>query len=120
VKEIAAEPTYLDISIPPGKSFIQPIVKGHAALAYIFEGEGVFEAGDAEVGKPISHPRLIVFGDGDQISVRAADPGVRFLLISGKPLNEPIARWGPFVMNTQEEIEQTLEEIQNGTFIKKA
>jgi redox-sensitive bicupin YhaK (pirin superfamily) len=120
VKEIAAEPTYLDISIPPGKAFIQPIVRGHAALAYIFEGEGVFEAGDAEVGKPISHPRLIVFGDGDQISVRAADPGVRFLLISGKPLNEPIARWGPFVMNTQEEIEQTLEEIQNGTFIKKA
>jgi redox-sensitive bicupin YhaK (pirin superfamily) len=118
VKEIVAEPTYLDISIPPNGTFSQSIVRGHAAFAYIFKGEGVFENGDAEPGKPIPHPRLIVFGDGDQVSVRAADPGVRFLLVSGKPLNEPIARWGPFVMNTQEEIEQTLEEIKNGTFIK--
>ena len=117
VKEIVAEPTYLDISIPPNGTFSQSIVRGHAAFAYIFKGEGVFENGDAEPGKPIPHPRLIVFGDGDQVSVRAADPGVRFLLVSGKPLNEPIARWGPFVMNTQEEIEQTLEEIKNGTFI---
>jgi redox-sensitive bicupin YhaK (pirin superfamily) len=119
VKEIVAEPTYLDISIPPNGAFSQSIVRGHAALAYIFEGQGVFEADDAEAGKPIPHPRLVVFGDGDQVSVRAADPGVRFLLVSGKPINEPIARWGPFVMNTQEEIEQTLEEIQNGTFIQK-
>jgi redox-sensitive bicupin YhaK (pirin superfamily) len=118
VKEIAAEPTYLDVSIPANGSFSQPIARSHAALAYIFEGEGVFEAGDAEANKPISHSRLVVFGDGDQVSVRAADPGARFLLVSGKPLNEPIARWGPFVMNTQEEIKQTLEEIQNGTFIK--
>jgi redox-sensitive bicupin YhaK (pirin superfamily) len=119
VKEIVAEPTYLDISIPPNGAFSQSIVRGHAALAYIFEGQGVFEADDAEAGKPIPHPRLIVFGDGDQVSVRAADPGVRFLLVSGKPINEPIARWGPFVMNTQEEIEQTLEELKNGTFIQK-
>jgi redox-sensitive bicupin YhaK (pirin superfamily) len=118
VKEIVAEPTYLDISIPPNGTFSQSIVRGHAAFAYIFKGEGVFENGDAEPGNPISHPRLIVFGDGDQVSVRAADPGVRFLLVSGKPLNEPIARWGPFVMNTREEIEQTLAEIKNGTFIK--
>jgi redox-sensitive bicupin YhaK (pirin superfamily) len=119
VKEIVAEPTYLDISIPPNGAFSQSIVRGHAALAYIFEGQGVFEADDAEAGKPIPHPRLVVFGDGDQVSVRAADPGVRFLLVSGKPINEPIARWGPFVMNTQEEIEQTLEELKNGTFIQK-
>jgi redox-sensitive bicupin YhaK (pirin superfamily) len=117
VKEIVAEPTYLDISIPPDGTFSQSIVRGHAAFAYVFEGEGIFETGGAEAGKPIFHPRLIVFGDGDQVSVRAADPGARFLLVSGKPLNEPIARWGPFVMNTQEEIEQTLEEIKNGTFI---
>jgi redox-sensitive bicupin YhaK (pirin superfamily) len=115
VKEIVAEPTYLDISIPPDGTFSQSIVRGHAAFAYVFEGEGVFEAGGAE---PIPHPRLIVFGDGDQVSMRASDPGVRFLLVSGKPLNEPIARWGPFVMNTQKEIEQTLEEIKNGTFIQ--
>ena len=112
VKEIVAEPTYLDISLPPNRTFSQPIVRGHAAFAYIFEGEGVFEA-----GKPIPHPRLVVFGDGDQVSVRAADPGVRILLVSGKPLNEPIARWGPFVMNTQEEIEQTLEDLRNGNFV---
>jgi len=112
VKEIVAEPTYLDISLPPNRTFCQPIVRGHAAFAYIFEGEGVFEA-----GKPIPHPRLVVFGDGDQVSVRAADPGVRFLLVSGKPLNEPIARWGPFVMNTQEEIEQTLEDLRSGNFV---
>jgi redox-sensitive bicupin YhaK (pirin superfamily) len=118
VKDIVAEPTYLDISLPPSKMFSQPIERDHAAFAYIFEGEGTFENGDAEPGKPISHPRLVVFGDGDQVSVRSADPGVRFLLVSGKPLNEPIARWGPFVMNTQREIEQTLEEIKNGTFIK--
>ncbi len=118
VKEIVAEPTYLDISIPPNGAFSHAIARDHAAFAYIFEGEGVFETGDAKPGKPIPHPRLIVFGDGDQASVRAAEPGVRFLLVSGKPLNEPIARWGPFVMNTQEEIEQTLEEIKNGTFIK--
>ena len=118
VKEIVADPTYLDISIPAGGTFSQPILRGHAAFAYIFEGEGIFEAGGAEVDKPIPHPRLIVFEDGDQVSVRATDPGARFLLVSGKPLNEPIARWGPFVMNTREEIEQTLEEIKNGTFIK--
>jgi redox-sensitive bicupin YhaK (pirin superfamily) len=113
VKEIVAEPTYLDISIPPNGTFSQSILRGQAVFAYIFEGQGVFEA-----GKPIPSPRLLVFGDGDQVSVRAADRGVRFLLVSGKPLNEPIARWGPFVMNTEEEIEQTLEEIKNGTFIK--
>jgi redox-sensitive bicupin YhaK (pirin superfamily) len=118
VKEIVAEPTYLDISIPSGGTFSQPIIRGHAAFAYIFEGEGIFETDGIDAGQPISRPRLVVFGDGDQVSVRASDPGVRFLLVSGKPLNEPIARWGPFVMNTQKEIEQTLEEIKNGTFIQ--
>ena len=118
VKEIVAEPTYLDISIPPNGAFSQSIERDHAAFAYVFEGEGIFEADDP-AGKPIPHPRLVVFGDGDRVTVRASGTGVRFLLVSGKPLNEPIARWGPFVMNTQEEIEQTLQEIKNGTFIKK-
>jgi redox-sensitive bicupin YhaK (pirin superfamily) len=118
VKEIVAEPTYLDISIPPNGAFSQSIVRDHAAFAYIFEGEGIFKADDA-AGKPIPHPRLVVFGDGDRVTVRAAEAGVRFLLVSGKPFNEPIARWGPFVMNTQEEIEQTLKELKNGTFIQQ-
>ena len=119
VKEIVADPTYLDISIPPNKMFSQPIERGHAAFAYIFEGEGLFDADETKTGKPITCPRLIVFGDGDLVSAHAADQGVRFLLVSGKPLNEPIARWGPFVMNTQAEIEQTLEELKNGTFIRE-
>jgi redox-sensitive bicupin YhaK (pirin superfamily) len=119
VKEIVADPTYLDISIPPNKTFSQSIVRDHAAFAYIFEGAVIFESSDSSTGKQITHPRLVVFDDGDLISARASDQGVRFLLISGKPLNEPIARWGPFVMNTQAEIEQTLEELKNGTFIQK-
>jgi redox-sensitive bicupin YhaK (pirin superfamily) len=118
VKDIVADPTYLDILIPPGKTFSQPIERSHAAFAYIFEGAGLFEESETKSGKPIAGPRLIVFSDGDYVSAHAADKGVRFLLISGKPLNEPIARWGPFVMNTQAEIEQTLEELKNGTFIK--
>ena len=118
VKEIFANPTYLDISIPPDKMFSQPVERGHAAFAYIFEGAGMFENGDRNTGKPLSSPRMIVFGDGDLVSAHSADQGVRFLLVSGKPLKEPIARWGPFVMNTQAEIEQTLEELKNGTFIK--
>ena len=119
VKDIVADPTYLDISIPPDKMFSQPIERGHAAFAYIFEGAGMFENDDQKTGTPFSSPRLIVFSDGDYVSAHAADQGVRFLLVSGKPLNEPIARWGPFVMNTQAEIEQTLEELKNGTFIQK-
>jgi hypothetical protein len=118
VREIVANPTYLDISIPPNKTFSQSIERGHAAFAYIFEGAEIFESGDSSAGKPISHPKLVVFSDGDLVSAHAADPGVRFLLISGKPLNEPIARYGPFVMNTQAEIEQALQDLENGTFIK--
>jgi len=118
VKEIVADPTYLDISIPPGGTFSQPIESGHAAFAYIFEGEGVLEAETSDTGTPIAGPRLILFGDGDRITARASDQGIRFLLVSGKPLNEPIARYGPFVMNTQAEIEQALQDLNNGTFIK--
>ena len=119
VKEIVAEPTYLDVRVPPNTSFSQAIASGHAAIAYVFEGEGTFGSDGSEKEPTIGQPRLIVFGDGDRVSVRAMDRGVRFLLIAGRPLNEPIARWGPFVMNTQAEIEQTLQEIQNDTFIQK-
>ena len=119
VKEIVADPTYLDISIPPNKMFSQPIESGQAAFAYIFEGAGLFEAETSDTGTAIAGPRLIVFDDGDLVTVRASAPGIRFLLVSGKPLNEPIARYGPFVMNTQAEIEQALEDLKNGTFIQK-
>ena len=118
VSEIFADPTYLDVSIPATESFTHPIAKGHTAFAYVFEGEGAFGGDDKKQGKSISHPRLIIFGAGDYIQARTRDNAVRFLLISGKPLNEPIARYGPFVMNTQEEIQQALEDLRNGTFVR--
>jgi redox-sensitive bicupin YhaK (pirin superfamily) len=119
VKDIIADPIYLDISVPPDSSFSQAIAGDHAAIAYVFEGEGRFSAGETGQKTAVGHPRLIVFGDGEQISVRATDQGLRFLLIAGKPLGEPIARYGPFVMTTEAEIEETLTELKSGTFLQK-
>jgi len=118
VTEIYADPTYLDISIPASKFCSQPIAKGHAAFAYVFEGDGDFGITDSGVEESIPSPRLVVFDDGDAIRVRAGQKGVRFLLISGQPLHEPIARYGPFVMNTQAEIQQALDDLRNGTFVR--
>lgn len=120
VTEIFVDPEYLDVSIPTGSSFEQPIKQGHTAFAYVFEGEGIF--GDFEFNSPnkgtsVPATYLAVFSDGDAVRVLAPQ-GVRFLLISGKPLKEPIARYGPFVMNTPEEIQQALEDLQNNTFVK--
>jgi len=119
VKAIVAEPTYLDVSIPSGATFYRSIERGHAAFAYVFEGAGFFESGAKDTEQAIAQPRLIVFDDGDRVTANASDQGVRLLLVSGKPLHEPIARYGPFVMNTQAEIEQALQDLKNGTFIKK-
>jgi len=110
VTGIAADPIYLDVSVPSDASFTQPISRGHSAFAYVFEGEGNF------AGKIVSNLRLVVFGDGDFVEVKTTNSPVRFLLVSGKPLGEPVARYGPFVMNSREEIEQTLRELQEGTF----
>ena len=118
VTEIAADPTYLDISIPAGSTFAHAIEIGHAAFAYAFEGEGAFGITDTEDGETVFHPKLVIFGDGDSIQVQATTQPVRFLLVSGKPLNEPIARYGPFVMNTREEIEQALRDLRAGTFVQ--
>jgi len=117
VTGIAANPIYLDVFVPAHGAFIQPIHRGHTAFAYMFEGEGKF-AGDVKAdGATVSHPRLVVLGDGDSVKVVTGKTPVRFLLVSGKPLHEPIARYGPFVMNTEEEIEQTLQELRQGTFV---
>lgn len=113
VSGIAAAPTYLDVSLPARSSFKQEIAEGHSAFAYVFEGRAAFDAGH----RSISHTRLVVFSDGDHVEVGAGDSPVRFLLVSGKPLNEPIARYGPFVMNTREEIEQALKDLRSGTFV---
>jgi quercetin 2,3-dioxygenase len=109
---IAAEPTYLDVALANGGSFVQPIARGHSAFAYVFEGEARFGE------NLVAAPKLVVWGDGEIVEIRAEKSPARFLLVSGKPLNEPIARHGPFVMNTREEIEQTLRELRDGTFIR--
>ena len=115
ISGIAADPTYLDVALAPGGSFVHSIPRGHAAFAYLFEGAARFGGEDSA---EVTAPRLAVLGDGDTVEARAESSPARFLLVSGKPLNEPIARCGPFVMNTQEEIEQTLRELQAGTFIR--
>jgi redox-sensitive bicupin YhaK (pirin superfamily) len=115
ISGIAAEPTYLDVALAPGGAFVQPIPRGHSAFAYVFEGDARFGAEDSTV---VAAPKLVVWEDGDRIEVRADKSPARFLLVSGAPLNEPIARYGPFVMNTQEEIQQTLRELQQGTFAR--
>ena len=112
VTGVAADPAYLDISLPAGVSFNHAIPRGHTAFAYIFEGESLF--GD----KSVDAPNLVVLSDGDSLNVRAGKKGARFLLISGKPLGEPVARYGPFVMNTEGEIRQALLDLERGTFVK--
>ena len=117
VTGIAADPTYLDVFIPAHTSFSQPIERGHTAFAYVFAGEARFQDGENTNDPLISHPHLVVFGDGDFVTVMTGTNSVRLLLISGLPLGEPIARYGPFVMNTEQEIEQTLLELRQGTFV---
>jgi redox-sensitive bicupin YhaK (pirin superfamily) len=118
VTEIAADPTYLDVMMSASQSFAHPVERGHSAFAYVFEGSGLFGETSQGKGQVVTHPRLVVFADGDGIEVQTTDEPVRFLLVSGKPLNEPIARYGPFVMNTPEEIQQALRDLRNGTFVR--
>lgn len=117
VSGIAADPIYLDVFVPAHTAFIQPIERGHTAFAYISDGEAKFASDDSGGETMIPHPRLVVLGDGDTLKVVTAEKPVRFLLVSGKPLHEPIARYGPFVMNTREEIEQALLDLRQGTFV---
>jgi redox-sensitive bicupin YhaK (pirin superfamily) len=121
VTEIFADPMYLDVNIPTGSSFEQPIKPGHTAFAYIFQGEGTFEELDPKSQEKetiVQSTKLVIFGDGDYIKAKSKKTPFRFLLISGKPLNEPIARYGPFVMNTTDEIEQAIKDLQNHEFVK--
>ncbi len=118
VTEIAADPTYLDVSVSPGVTFSQPVPRGHAAFVYVFEGEGTVGVGEGDQGTGSVAPKLLILGDGDEVTVHASAKPVRFLLVSGKPLHEPIARYGPFVMNTRGEIQQALDDLRNGTFVR--
>jgi redox-sensitive bicupin YhaK (pirin superfamily) len=113
VRGIAADPTYLDVFVPARASFVQPIPEKDSAFAYLFEGEARFD----DRATIVAAPRLVVWSEGDRVEVTTAESPVRFLLVSGKPLHEPIARYGPFVMNTRAEIEQALADLRQGTFV---
>jgi len=121
VTEIAAAPLYMDVQLAPASRFIYPIPSRHTALAYVFEGTGEF-SGDLSTGsgqEVVESVSMVVFNDaGDQLEVKS-DAGVRFMLIAGAPFKETIVPYGPFVMNTVEEIQQTLAELRNGTFIQQ-
>ncbi|MBE3066595.1 MAG: pirin family protein, partial [Chloroflexi bacterium] len=112
VTEIAANPVYLDVTMEAGSKFSLPVPEEHTVLAYIFDGQGIF--GDAAVASV----KMVVFGDGNQIGVRADDSPVRFMLMAGAPFGEPIVPYGPFVMNTREEIQQALADLKDGTFVR--
>lgn len=135
VDGIAADPQYLDIYVPPGVKKTLPVDTYRRAFAYVFEGSAAFADASAPTGvllekevrgeelniRDMSGDRtLIRFGTGDEITVQAGETGVRFLLISGAPIQEPVAWHGPIVMNTTQELEQAFSDLRNGTFIKPA
>jgi redox-sensitive bicupin YhaK (pirin superfamily) len=132
VRDVVTSPEYLDVNLPPGRSFTHPTPRGHTVFAYVIGGKGVFcqkndpysyeEEGenyfDMKRSRLLGDRHLVLFGDGDRVSVTAEVEPVRFLLISGKPIGEPIAWSGPIVMNTQEELRIAFEELDRNTFIK--
>jgi quercetin 2,3-dioxygenase len=118
VREIFAGPTYLDVALPAGRTFEQPVPRGHTAILYVFQGEVSVGGAAPSRGPAISAPHLAILEDGDVVRVHAGGAAARFLLLSAQPLHEPYARYGPFVMNTREEIAEALAELRAGTFIK--
>ncbi len=132
VRDVVTDPEYLDVSVPAGASFAHETPRGHTAFAYVIGGRGAFcqqtdpysydaegeNYFDTERGALIGDGHLVFFGDGDQLVVTTQADPVRFLLISGRPIGEPIAWYGPIVMNTREELRVAYEELQKGTFIK--
>jgi quercetin 2,3-dioxygenase len=134
VDGIAADPRYLDVWVPPGKRKTLPVETSRHGFAYVFEGAGTFRDGSAPQGvltegtgpndTPVRNETgnrsLVLFDRGDEVTVQAGDAGIRFLLVSGKPIEEPVAWYGPIVMNTEEQLRRAYTELQQGTFIKHA
>lgn len=121
VTEIAAQPLYMDVSLDPGASFELPVPGGHTVVAYVFEGAGRFGLDDQGGGEEIEAVKLVVFEEGERIAVKAGDDSmVRFMLMAGAPFHEPIVPYGPFVMNTEEEIHKALSDLRNGTFVENS
>ncbi len=132
VEGIAAQPRYLDVWVPPGKRKTLPAEASRNAFAYVFEGEGDFrnasaprgvlterlDANDAPVRETTGNRSLVLFDRGDDVAVQAGEQGIRFLLVSGRPIQEPVAWHGPIVMNTEQELQQAWKELRNGTFIR--
>jgi len=132
VRDIVIDPEYLDVTIPAQSEFMHKTKRGHTVFAYVIEGMGLFcnekdpfaydvegvNYFDIQREPFIRNGMLVLFGDGDQVTVSTQGDPVRFLLISGKPIKEPVAWYGPIVMNTEEELRVAFEEYQNGTFIK--
>ena len=129
VDGVAAEPRYLDVSVPPGKRKRLPVDRSHHAFSYVFAGRGTFR--DASEPRAVQNEStgtldrdtgnrsLVLFDQGDEITVQAGDEGIRFLLVSGKPIEEPVAWYGPIVMNTQKQLQEAYAELQAGTFIRE-
>ena len=134
VEGIAADPQYLDVSVPPGRRKRLPIDTRRNAFAYVFEGDGTFRDASPSTGVLTEQPgpvervarertgnrSLVMFGGGDEVVVQAGDQGIRFLLVSGRPIEEPVAWYGPIVMNTKAELQQAISELRSDTFIKHA
>jgi len=116
VTGISVAPVYLDVSIPAGATFRHAVERGHSVFTYVFQGAVRVKSTAKEIESIIDAPRLLRWSDGDTLELTAPDRPARFLLVSGAPLREPIARYGPFVMNTRAEIDATLRDLQNGTF----
>ncbi len=131
-QDIVIDPEYLDITVPSKSNFVHPVKKGYTVFAYVIEGKGYFDPGrnsyayEVEGANYFDFKRdcfmapetLILFDEGDELAISTEEKAVRFLLVSGKPIGEPVAWYGPIVMNTQEELRIAFEEYQNGTFIK--
>ncbi len=115
VRDIVVDIEYLDVTMEPGTEFEHDITKGYRAFSYVIEGSGYF---DSEKRKLIGNEHLVIFKDGDDVKIAANDSVLRFLLISGNPLGEPVAWRGPIVMNSQEELQIAFDEYRKGTFIK--
>jgi redox-sensitive bicupin YhaK (pirin superfamily) len=135
VEGVAADPRYLDVSVPPGRRKTLPVETGRHAFAYVFEGSGTFSSAsqpfgvltekavngnEALIRERTGNRSLVLFDSGDEITVQAGEEGIRFLLVSGKPIEEPVAWYGPIVMNTQAELQRAFAELKDGTFIKRS
>jgi len=120
VTEIAAKPLYMDVELAAGRLFEILVPEGHLTVAYLYEGQGTFGLIDDGLGQQVEAVRMVVFEDSGRVLVRGGpDVSARFMLMAGAPFGEPIAPYGPFVMNTREEIMQALADLRNGTFVEQ-